>query len=289
MKVCCVCGDRFNRLDWECPTCGFVPVSIDGNFAFSPEMAAANDGYEAAFFAQLSTLEAKNFWFRSRNHLIIWALKRYFPQAQSFLEVGCGTGFVLSGIEQACSQLALFGSEVFATGLGFAAHRLSKATLFQMDARAIPFVDEFDVIGAFDVLEHIQQDVDVLKQMHQAIQPGGGIILTVPQHPWLWSQFDDIGHHVRRYQAQELKAKVELAGFKVIRTTSFVSLLLPLMLLSRLRSRKIDSNYDVMAEFKISPWMNAALEGILTLERTVIHHGGSFPAGGSLLLIAQKL
>ncbi|MCY7394117.1 MAG: class I SAM-dependent methyltransferase [Leptolyngbyaceae cyanobacterium CAN_BIN12] len=203
MKVCYVCGDRFNRLDWECPTCGFVPASIDGNFAFSPEMAAASEGYEAAFFAQLSTLEAKNFWFRSRNHLIIWALKRYFPQAQSFLEVGCGTGFVLSGIEQACSQLALFGSEVFATGLGFAAHRVSRATLFQMDARLIiPFVDKFDVVGAFDVLEHIQQDVEVLKQMHQAIQPGGGIVITVPQHPWLWSQLDDIGHHVRRYRAE---------------------------------------------------------------------------------------
>lgn len=289
MKVCCACGDRFNRSDWECTTCGFVPTSIDGHVAFSPEIAAASEGYDAAFFAQLSRVEAKNFWFRSRNHLIIWALKRYFPQAQSFLEVGCGTGFVLSGIEQACSQLALFGSEVFATGLGFAAQRLSRATLFQMDARTIPFVDEFDVIGAFDVIEHIQQDVEVLKQMYQAIKPGGGVLLTVPQHPWLWSQFDDIGHHVRRYQAQELKAKVELAGFKVLRMTSFVSLLLPLMLVSRLRSRKVDSDYDVTAEFKISPWINATLEGILTLERTVIQSGGGFPAGGSLLLIAEKL
>ena len=289
MKVCLACADRFNHIDWNCPKCGSMPVSIDGHLSFSPEMAAVSEGYEAVFFAELSSLEAKNFWFRSRNHLIIWALKRYFPKAQTFLEVGCGTGFVLSGIEQACPQLALFGSEVFVTGLRFAAKRLSKAALFQMDARKIPFVDEFDVIGAFDVIEHIQQDVEVLKQMHQAIQPGGGMILTVPQHPWLWSQFDDIGHHVRRYRAQELKTKVEQAGFKVLRMTSFVSLLLPLMLLSRLRSRKVNSNYDVMAELKVSRWMNTMLEGILTLERAVIQRGGGFPAGGSLLLIAQKL
>jgi len=289
MKVCNVCGDPFNRIDWDCPTCGASPTVIDGYFSFSPEMAAASEGYDAIFFAQLSSLEAKNFWFRSRNHLIIWALKRYFPKVQTFLEIGCGTGFVLSGIEHAYPQLTLFGSEVLVTGLGFAAQRLSKATLFQMDARAIPFVDEFDVIGAFDVIEHIQEDVKVLEQMHQAIQPGGGIILTVPQHPWLWSERDDIGHHVRRYQAQELKMKVEQAGFKVVRMTSFVSLLLPIMLLSRLRSQSADSTYDVMAELKVGRWMNALLEGILTLERTVIQSGGNFPAGGSLLLIAEKL
>ena len=266
-----------------------MPTFIDGHYAFSPEMAAVSEGYEAGFFSQLSSLEAKNFWFRSRNHLIIWALKHYFPEAQSFLEIGCGTGFVLSGIEQSYPQLSMFGSEVFTAGLEFATKRLSRTTLFQMDARKVPFVDEFDVIGAFDVLEHIQQDVEVLQQMHQATPPGGGIILTVPQHPWLWSQFDDIGHHVRRYQAEELKTKVEQAGFKVLRMTSFVSVLLPLMLLSRLRSRQANSNYDVMAELKVSRWLNTVLERVLTLERAVIQNGGGFPAGGSLLLIAKKL
>ena len=111
----------------------------------------------------------------------------------------------------------------------------------------------------------------------------------MPQHPWLWSQFDDIGHHVRRYQAEELKTKVEQAGFKVLRMTSFVSVLLPLMLLSRLRSRQANSNYDVMAELKVSRWLNTVLERVLTLERAVIQNGGGFPAGGSLLLIAKKL
>ena len=289
MKVCPTCNVRFSSADWRCPACEYTPKQIEGFLTFAPELAAQNDGYEAIFFAQLIALESQHFWYRSRNCLINWALHHYFPQARSFLEVGCGTGFVLSGIEQWCPQLALFGSEVFVTGLEFAAQRVSRATLFQMDARSIPFVDEFDVVGAFDVIEHIQQDIEVLKQMHQAIQAGGGMILTVPQHPWLWSQFDDIGHHVRRYQAEELKTKVELAGFKVLKITSFVSLLLPLMLLSRLRSRKVNIDYDVMAELKVSRWMNTVLEGVLALERAVIQHGGCFPAGGSLLLIAEKL
>ena len=65
-----------------------------------------------------------------------------------------------------------------------------------MDARRIPFEDEFDVIGAFDVLEHIKEDEQVLVQMHRAVKSGGGIMLTVPQHMFLWSEQDVQAHHV---------------------------------------------------------------------------------------------
>ncbi|MBD1878314.1 class I SAM-dependent methyltransferase [Coleofasciculus sp. FACHB-T130] len=288
MKVCGMCGKHFEILGWTCTSCGHAPKLVDGYVAFAPQLAEASDGFEARFFTKLATLEAENFWFRSRNRLIIWALQRYFPQAKSFLEIGCGTGFVLWGIEQAFPKLRLWGSEIFTIGLDFAAQRLSKAELFQMDACKIPFANEFDVIGAFDVLEHIKEDGKVLAQMYQATKPGGGIVLTVPQHRWLWSQADDYAHHVRRYHAQELKTKVECAGFTVVRMTSFVSLLLPLMALSRLQQRKPNPNYDATSELRISGWMNAILESILYLEKTMIRLGFSFPAGGSLLLIASR-
>lgn len=289
MKVCSACGNQFNSLEWSCPDCSHTPKRLEGYLAFAPLLASANDGFEAKAFTKLSTLEAKNFWFVSRNRLIIWALQRYFPQVKNFLEIGCGTGFVLSGIEQACPQLTLYGSEIFTAGLGFAAQRLSRTELFQMDARQIPFENEFNVVGAFDVLEHIKEDTTVLSQMYRVTTNGGGIILTVPQHPWLWSQADDHAHHVRRYRAQELKMKVECAGFKVVRMTSFVSLLLPLMLLSRLQQRRLKSDYDGAAELRINGWMNAILGNILNLERMMIQLGISFPGGGSLLLIAKKL
>jgi hypothetical protein len=125
--------------------------------------------------------------------------------------------------------------------------------------------------------------------MYRAVHNGGGIVLTVPQHPWLWSQADDYAHHVRRYSEQELKTQVEQAGFKVIRMTSFVSLLLPLMLISRLKQRRPNPDYDVTSELRISGWINAILENILTLERTMIQFGISLPVGGSMLLVAKKL
>ena len=289
MKICNECSKRFDSLEWICPYCSYKPKLIEGYLAFAPELAETSGSYEPKFFAQLATLEAKNFWFRSRNRLLIWALQHYFPNTTTFLEIGCGTGFVLSGIEKALPKLTLYGSELFTVGLRFAAERLSRAEFFQMDARKIPFENEFAVIGAFDVLEHIKEDTIVLSEMYHAVHQGGGIILSVPQHPWLWSQADDYAHHVRRYRAPDLKAKVENAGFTVIRITSFVSLLLPLMLLSRLQQRRHNPDYDPASELKISGWLNTILESILNLEHAIIRAGISLSAGGSLLLIAQKL
>ncbi|MDB9312957.1 class I SAM-dependent methyltransferase [Spirulina sp. CS-785/01] len=217
MKICPQCHHHFNQPNWHCPACGYTPPSLEGHLSFAPQLAAASKGFDALAFPILAKLEAKNFWFRSRNHLIIYAIKRYFPRAKNFLEIGCGTGFVLQGIEKNFPHLSCSGSEIFSSGLELASQRLSKTTLFQMDARQIPFIEEFDIIGAFDVLEHIEQDWDVLRQVYQALQMGGGIILTVPQHPWLWSPVDDYAHHFRRYRAKELQTKVDNAGFRIMR------------------------------------------------------------------------
>lgn len=289
MKICLACHKRFNQVTWTCPSCGYTPPLREGYIAFAPELAEASEGFEAKFFAQLVEVETNNFWFRSRNRLIIWALQRYFPDARHFLEIGCGTGFVLSGIQQAFPNLTLYGSEIFTKGLEFAAQRLPNTQLFQMDARHIPFENEFEVVGAFDVLEHIQEDTTVLNEMYKATLRGGGIMLTVPQHPWLWSQNDEHGHHVRRYQAQELKKKVEEAGFQVVKMTSFVSLLLPLMILSRWRQRKPQPEYDTMSEFRIGRLTNVLLESVQNVERGIIRAGVSLPVGGSLLVVGKKL
>ena len=248
-----------------------------------------SEGFAANYFAPLAEREAGNFWFRSRNRLLVWALQRYFPDAENFMEIGCGTGFVLSGIQRALPELALCGSEIFIEGLTFAAERLPGIELFQMDARRIPFREEFDVLGAFDVLEHIEEDETVLVQMFQATKPGGGIILTVPQHHFLWSVVDDYSFHKRRYTRKELVKKLRRAGFKIVRVTSFVSLILPFMMLSRLKSQRSKDDFDPLAELEIGYHLNLALEKIMGVERSLIEGGVSFPAGGSLLAIARRV
>ena len=273
---------------WRCPRCGREPERREGFLSFAPVLARANSGFDAAQFAEYASLESSNFWFRSRNRLILWALDRYFPGLRSFLEVGCGTGFVLSGVRAAHPALAVTGSEVATEGLGFAARRMPGANLVQMDARHIPYRGEFDVAGAFDVIEHIEDERAVLKELHAAVVPGGGLLLTVPQHPSLWSEYDVRAHHVRRYRAQELREKVAAAGFEVVRMTSFVTLLLPLMFASRLTQRGPRQDYDPLAELKMARWLNWTLEKVLDVERSLIRAGLPLPAGGSLLLVARR-
>jgi SAM-dependent methyltransferase len=232
-------------------------------------------------------MEAGHFWFEARNELLLWELYKYFPQMQSMLEIGCGTGFVLSALRRSFPRARLAGSEIFSAGLGFASERVPDGELFQMDARQIPFQEEFDVLGAFDVLEHIDADEDALHEMHKAVRPGGGILLTVPQHPSLWSASDDYAFHKRRYRRRELVSKVSRAGFDPVRVTSFVSLLLPVMLASRLNSRRHPAAFDPTAEFRIHPILNGFLLAIMGLERRLIR-AVSLPVGGSLLLVANR-
>lgn len=287
MKLCLQCDNTFDRPTWRCPNCGNEPEVKSGFPSFAPKMSS-DSGFRDSHFQKLMELEARNFWFRARNELILWALNRYFPSARDFLEIGCGTGFVLSGIADRHPDLHLSGSEISSVGLAHASKRIPGAFFFQMDARAIPFDREFDVIGAFDVLEHIEEDAAVLRQMHRALRPGGGILVTVPQHQMLWSRTDEYACHVRRYAAKDLIAKTSAAGFKVERLTSFVSLLLPLMMAARKWQPVAEKDYDPLAELRIGGLANAILKKFLDIERVAVRAGLSFPAGGSLLLVAKK-
>lgn len=290
MKKCLACSATFSSVDSCCLACGHGPEMQEGFLAYAPALAQGGGGFKAAYFADLARLEAGHFWFRARNRLIIWALGQYCPEFRSFLEIGCGTGYVLSGIANAYPGIQLHGSEIFTAGLAFAAARQPTIDFMQMDGRAIPFVEEFDSIGAFDVLEHIEEDEQVLGQIHGALKPGGVILLTVPQHAWLWSPVDDYACHIRRYSAKDIHVKVEGAGFEILRSTSFVSSLLPAMFASRLVQKlATKKNADPTAELRISPWLNGLFEKMLDAELALIRNDINLPAGGSRFIVARKI
>ena len=289
MKICLRCEQRFEARDWTCPACGHEPERKDGLLLFAPELNSQVEDFDARWFPQLAAREADSFWFRSRNRLIVWALERHFPSARNLLEVGCGTGFVVAGIAEAHAPLSLEAGDARTSGLAFARDRVPGARLYQFDARSLPFDREFDVVGAFDVIEHLDEDERVLSQMWRAVRPGGGALITVPQHRWLWSAEDDAGGHKRRYTRRELVEKVERAGFSVERVTSFVSVPLPLMAASRLRARVgMRHDPDSSVELSLPRPLDRLLEAAMTAERALIRRGMSFPAGGSLLLVARR-
>ena len=288
MKVCLFCNGCFDSRGWTCVNCGKEPRRSGGFFVLSSSAKVADDGFAPYYFSELSELEGGHFWFRGRNDLIQWTVGHHFEGAKTFLEVGCGTGFVLSALHQRFPRLLLTGTDLFVEGLHFARGRLPGVELFQMDARTMPFTSEFDVIGAFDVLEHIDDDERVLAEFYRSCRPGGGIVVTVPQHPFLWSATDEYARHKRRYTRRDLVSKIKRAGFTTVRVTSFVSLLLPLLLISRKRRGHLDARFNALQELRTNTLASVVLEQLLRLERRLIQSGVAFPVGGSLLAVAQR-
>ena len=289
MKRCFSCSVSFDSLFSSCPKCGFSPIVMSGFDSYAPDFAYKGGGFKSSYFSDLASLEATNFWFQSRNKLILWMLQRYQSNFKSFLEIGCGTGYVLSGISKKFPKSSLFGSEIFITGLSFAAKRLPSTKFMQMDARSIPFESEFDVVGAFDVLEHIKEDEIVLSQIFTSLKPEGLMLITVPQHPWLWSPADVYACHERRYTASDLHQKIDAAGFNVLRSTSFITSLLPAMMISRFYQKTItDKKFNHTAELKISPWLNSICFWMIIAEIALIKLGFNFPFGGSRIILAKK-
>jgi ubiquinone/menaquinone biosynthesis C-methylase UbiE len=287
VKRCLRCEHRFEALEWRCPACRFAPAMVQGFPAFADGLLRGDVGYDDARFEVLARCEDEHFWFRSRAKLILWALHRHFPRAQCMLEIGCGTGSVLRAVNQSFGALRLTGSDVFSTALAIAARRAPAADFLQVDARRLPYRDEFDVIAAFDVIEHIDEDERVLREMYAACRPGGGIIVTVPQHEWLWSHRDVFGRHRRRYVRRDLLRKISQAGFERMWVTSFVTLLLPLMVISRLRQKKPQA-FDPSTELDVGGAANAILASIMAFERLLVAAGATLPVGGSPLAVAHK-
>ncbi|RAZ92581.1 SAM-dependent methyltransferase [Mesorhizobium hawassense] len=287
MIVCPRCSLEHASADPGCPNCGFAPANQKGFPTWAPEMASEGGGFHESFFAELAQREVGNFWFEARNTIITRTLRRFFPQFRSFLEIGCGTGFVLSGVARAFPRARLVGTEIFIAGLPFAAARLPSASFAQMDARRLPYAAEFDVVGAFDVIEHIKEDVEALENLKRAVKPRGGVIISVPQHKWLWSELDKQSFHYRRYERQELHEKIESVGLEVVYSTSFVSLLLPLMFLSRRRNSE-SGEFDASREFRIGPVVNASLRTVMAIEGLILGTGLTLPVGGSRLVVARR-
>jgi len=291
VKQCMECLNSYDSSIKRCPNCGYEPVLIDGFYAYAPELARTAPGFKPAYFLELASLEEDSFWFQARRRLILFALKRFIPAFDSFMEIGCGTGYILSEVYKAFPHTIPKGSEIYIEGLSFAKTRLPTADLLQMDARRIPFKEEVDVIGAFDVLEHIHEDELVLRQTHQALKSGGLLLITVPQHRWLWSRVDENACHVRRYSKGELHEKLANAGFRVLRSTSFISLLLPAMWLSRtLNKLKKNNPGSGGSELSaISPILNSIFKKILSVESFLIFKGVDFSMGGSRFVVAKKI
>ena len=266
---------------------------IDGFRCYAPQLAQATADYPREGFEITARVEAQSFWCRTRNRVLRQVFMRFTDRSRPLdvLEIGCGIGGVLREL-RLIPNLRLTGSEVSLEGLSFARASIPDVDFIQLDATSLPFPEAFDVIGAFDVLEHIDADEAVMQQVYQALRPRGVFVITVPQYQWMWSTHDELFRHKRRYDRRVLAARLEAAGFTLIYVTSFITALFPLMMAARLFDRHPaaaeNTGSDIAAHVGLPPLVNWIFDKVMRVEEFALRLGVVLPFGGSLLAVAVK-
>lgn len=239
--------------------------------------------------------EDSHWWFASRTRALVSILDQCVPgNTLRVLDVGCGAGNMIHHLRRYGDVIGIDNNPI---PLRIAHQRGYDARL--ASAEDMPFDDEsFDLVTALDVIEHCDEDLEILRECYRVCVPGALTAVTVPAFQWLWSNNDVINDHKRRYSKSELRAKVDEAGFSINRMTYNNFFIFPMaaaLILARRGSEReprlatpsMDEDaYQVEME-PTSPPVNAILTGVGWLEAALLRFA-SFPFGTSIICIARK-
>jgi len=238
---------------------------------------------ERIVYQQMAELDDRHWWYRARRRILAELIRREakLPPDARILEIGCGTGHNLS-------MLGGFG-HVDGLELDDEAAALSEKRLGRKVMRSpLPALDEvpgnYDLIGAFDVIEHIDDDTAALAAIATKLRPGGKFIMTVPAHPWMWTAHDVANHHKRRYSKRALRKLVEGSPMRLDKIGYFNSLLFPLAVAERAAS-KLRGKDSGDVSLPPAP-LNRSLEAVFAAERYLLGRL-PLPPGLSLFAVAS--
>lgn len=270
----------------------FDPRTLGGNFAQgadgvwraarSERVSYPEEGNQMCF-----DLEETSFWFRHRSACLIAALQRWRPAGVIF-DIGGGNGFVARAMLDAGFRPVLI--EPGEVGVQNARERgLPMVICGTLTSAQFPDAT-MPAVGLFDVLEHIERDVEFLREVHRCLIPSGRLYLTVPAFNWLWSDDDVAAGHWRRYTLASLRRKLSESDFRPLYMTYFFSPLppplfalrsIPSLFGHRALARK---EYGRVHEPR-AVWLT---ERIWLAERRAIALGRRIPVSSSCLLVAEK-
>jgi ubiquinone/menaquinone biosynthesis C-methylase UbiE len=244
---------------------------------------------ELSFYERYATLEDTHWWFAGRRAIVRRAVEFAAPAARPLriLEVGCGTGGMLRVLEQFGATVGL---DVSHAALAYA-HRRVDTPLVRGDFGSLPFADgSFDLVGVFDTLEHVEDDLAALRELRRVCCPGGRLIVSVPAFPFLWGRQDVVSHHYRRYVRAGLVSRLTEAGFEPGYATYFNTWLFPAVAAVRVARRLMRTSSDPgESDFDTPPpaICNRWFARLMATEAAVI---GRFalPVGVSLLSVSAR-
>jgi len=243
------------------------------------------------YYEEYYDLERNHWWFRARKKIIHSLLKKYIGrQNASVLNIGAATG-------ETSRMLGDFGNvtsvEYDKDCCVFVKQKMD-LDFIQASITELPFPgNSFDVVSAFDVVEHVEQDAQAVKEIFRVCRPGGCIAVTVPAYRFLWSYHDDVNHHVRRYSLEELKNLFKDLDGKIIYSSYFNTFLFPPVALTRMIANVFPSAVKRKgsgSDFSYSGgWISSSLfYPVMAGESFFMKAGIRFPFGISIVLIFTK-
>ncbi len=238
-------------------------------------------GFSPERRAHLEGLAAGHFWFPPRRRLLAALLDLLPRRLGAGLDLGCGTGGFLPVLAERCAEVV--GVDAYEESLRIAARRCPAAVLVQADICDVPLGDDqFDLIVALDVLEHVPPEV-FLGQAARLVTRGGHLLLSVPAAPALWSDYDELAGHRCRYTRRQAQSELAAAGWELIHWTHYQLLLLPLVWLSRrltlLRRRRVERRPPAFA--------GRLLSAVNSMEVRLFQRR-RLPIGSSLVALARR-
>jgi SAM-dependent methyltransferase len=239
---------------------------------------------ERVVYQQMAELDERHWWYRARREVVAALIRRLVhpPAGGQILEIGCGTGHNLAMLGEFGNVDAL---ELDDEMRGYAERRLGRAVMRAPLPELVGVPDRhYDLIGALDVIEHIDDDAAAIASIAGKLAPGGRFMMTVPAHQWMWSAHDTVNHHKRRYSKRSLRSLIEASPLKLEAIGYFNSLLFPAAVAERLAS-KLRGKDDAGLELPPAA-LNTALERTFALERHLVGRL-PLPPGLSLFAVAS--
>jgi SAM-dependent methyltransferase len=235
-------------------------------------------------FDAMLEMDERHWWYRGRRRVLSAVLDGFrLPHEARLLDAGCGSGRTLDMLRGYGSPA---GTEL--NPVGVEAARRRGHDVAEAAVEALPYADaSFDLVTCLDVIEHTDDDVKSLSELRRVTKPQGRLVVTVPAHPWLWSNHDVVNLHRRRYTRRSLRAAAEKAGWKIDRMTGFNLVYLPPAALVRLARRGTDEPAGTSELTLTPPSLNGLLELPLRLEATILSRGLDLPTGLSLLAVVR--
>lgn len=262
-----------------------------------------NDEYDEQGFEVLIKMQREHFWYRGRHKLLLNVLKKETSQQFGIannlqaIDIGGGCGGWLEYLHThntgKFQQLALGDSSVRALSLAETVVG-PFAERYQIDLLDLPWIGEWDVVFLLDVLEHIPDHIEVLRQIFRSMRPGGLLFVTAPAIMFFWTYNDELAHHQRRYNRQDFRNLAQRSGFELLRTDYFMFFLSPALLLSRIlfrppSSATLEQRQEHLAQTHQIPALpiNNLLAKIFSIEASIVN-SIHFPWGTSILAVFRR-